>query len=103
LLPVWFFVVRRVYQLSARIAAKAALRDLQAILHALYQNLKRDRKFRVLLLVALISTLVWWYLDRWAATVLNDDPYSILGLTPPVTIKEIKKAYRRKGMRYHFD
>jgi DnaJ-class molecular chaperone len=81
----------------------ATFRDLDATLHVLYHSLTRDRKFRILLLVALISTLMWWYLERWAATVLNDDPYLILGLTPPATFKEIKKAYRSKAMRYHLD
>jgi DnaJ-class molecular chaperone len=83
--------------------ANAILRDLHATLQVLYHSLKRDRKFCFVLVMALLSTLEWWYLERWAATVLNDDPYSILGLTPPVTIQEIKKAYRSKAMRYSYD
>jgi preprotein translocase subunit Sec63 len=95
--------MRRVYQLSRRMAPKATLRDRHTALHVTYQSLKRDRVFCFVFVMALILTLVWWYLERWVGMVVDEDPYEILGLTPPVSIKEIKKAYRRKAMRYHFD
>ena len=31
------------------------------------------------------------------------NPYSVLGVTPHATLKEIKKAYLRPGLRYHLD
>jgi DnaJ-class molecular chaperone len=79
------------------------LRDLRTNLHVLYQNLKSDRAFCFVFVMALILTLVWCYLERWVGMAVDNDPYEILGLIPPVTFKEIKKAYRRKAMRYHFD
>jgi preprotein translocase subunit Sec63 len=87
-----------------RLAAPATLHDLRSTLKLLYQKLSHERKFRFALVAALVLTLAWWYLDRSAAIVFNDDPYSILDLmdlTQPVSVKEIKKAYRRKSMQYH--
>jgi hypothetical protein len=73
----------------------------------LYQNIKSDREFRVSLLFALISTLVWWYLDRcWAGMIAdNDNPYAVLGLTPPVHLDHVQSAYCRLSMVYrdHFN
>jgi DnaJ-class molecular chaperone len=73
--------------------------DLHDTLKELYHSLKRDRAFCFVLVLALILTLVWCYLERLKGMVVDNDPYEILGLSPPVTIKEIKKAYRSK----HFD
>jgi hypothetical protein len=90
--------MRRAYQLFRRMFAKATLRNLRTTLQVLYPSLKSDREFRFALFFALISTLVWWYLHyRWARMVVDNDPYEVLGLidlTPPVTMRDIQRAYR---------
>jgi preprotein translocase subunit Sec63 len=73
--------------------------DLHDTRKELYHSLKRDRAFCAAFVLALILTLVWCYLERLKGMVVDNDPYEILGLIPPVTIKEIKTAYRSK----HFD
>jgi preprotein translocase subunit Sec63 len=101
--------VRRVYLLFRRTAAKATLYDLHTTttLQVLYQNLKSDRELRSSLFAgALISTLVWCcccYLlvDRsWSAGDHDDDPYKVLGLTPPVYVRDVQRAYCRLSMVY---
>jgi hypothetical protein len=102
LLPGWFFIVRRTYQLYRKMAAKkVTLREnLHSTLQVLYLSLQSDMKFRLILVMALVLTLAWWYLDRWAGLVVGNDPYEVLGLTPPVTLQEIKRAYRYRSMAY---
>jgi preprotein translocase subunit Sec63 len=73
--------------------------DRHNILQELYHSLKRDHAFCFVFVLALLLTLVWCYLERFKCAVVNNDPYEILGLIPPVSIKEIKEAYRSK----HFD
>jgi hypothetical protein len=89
-------------------AAKATLREVAVYsnLKVLYLGLKSDIKFRLVFVTALVLTLVWWYLDRLAGQVVGNDPYEILyltHLTPPVTLKEIKRAYRYRSMLAYGD
>lgn len=74
------------------------VRVVRVVSHSLIE----DRLLLSYFAISAVLFAVWLHLQQKVTFAVTDNPYKILGVAPESSLKDMKQAYRRKAIKYHY-